>query len=212
MSLEQPEEDLRFIFPVLPFIRVWDKGSTSHIYNEPLLFLFSLGYRILCDDEESQAWSEMAARYLMMTMMTVMTPHPIRVTICPWQLAKVRPVLAYPCSATLSLRTTHYILTQRLCVLRVSREVSPGGWWPGRAPECPAPWPLTTPDVRCEPLASSDGSQPRLSFDGNLSPGIEIFRAKSPSRCPRPDKKALIKAIKMNGRPLSTRSDIVNIT
>ena len=110
MSLEQPEEDLRFIFPVLPFIRVWDKGSTSHIYNEPLLFLFSLGYRILCDDEESQAWSEMAARYLMMTMMTVMTPHPIRVTICPWQLAKVRPVLAYPCSATLSLRTTHYIL------------------------------------------------------------------------------------------------------
>ena len=39
MSLEQPEEDLRFIFPVLSFIRVWDKGSTSHIYNEPLSLL-----------------------------------------------------------------------------------------------------------------------------------------------------------------------------
>ena len=39
MSLEQPQEDLRFIFPVLSFIRVWDKGSTSHIYNEPLSLL-----------------------------------------------------------------------------------------------------------------------------------------------------------------------------
>ena len=149
MSLEQPQEDLRFIFPVLSFIRVWDKGSTSHIYNEPLSLLsvlwFSLRYRILCDDEQSKAWSEMAARYLMMTMMTMMTLHPIRVTICPWQLTKVRPVLRYPCSALSPLRT---ILT----------EGSVYSVFPGKCPQVAPPGaPPPSDHLWCvSPLASSE--------------------------------------------------------
>ena len=146
MSLEQPQEDLRFIFPVLSFIRVWDKGSTSHIYNEPLSLLSVLSQ--ISDIVRwwaEQAWSEMAARYLMMTMMTMMTLHPIRVTICPWQLTKVRPVLRYPCSALSPLRT---ILTEG-SVYSVFPGKCPQVEPPGAPPPCDHLWCVS-------PLASSE--------------------------------------------------------
>ena len=175
MSLEQPEEDLRFIFPALSFIRVWDKGSTSHIYNEPLSLLSVLsqisdivrwwaeqslvrdGRQISDDDNDDDDDT---------------APDPGH--DMPLTIDKVRPVLRYPCSAISPLRT---ILTEGP-VYSV---------FPGKCPqvEPPVPRPLLTTSDVCHPWPAlspaTDGSQPRLSFERNLSPDIEIFRAKSSS-------------------------------
>lgn len=180
MSLEQPQEDLRFIFPVLSFIRVWDKGSTSHIYNEPLSLLSVLsqisdivrwwaeqslvrdGRQISDDDNDDDDDT---------------APDPGH--DMPLTIDQSTPSVALP---LLSIITTAYYLDRGLRVLSVSREMSSG-----RAPGCPrVPRPLVTTSDVCHPWPAlspaTDGSQARLSFERNLSPDSEIFRAKSPSR------------------------------
>ena len=181
MSLEQPEEDLRFIFPALSFIRVWDKGSTSHIYNEPLSLLSVLsqisdivrwwaeqslvrdGRQISDDDNDDDDDT---------------APDPGH--DMPLTIVKVRPVLRYPCSAISPLRT---ILTEG-SVYSVfpgkCPQVEPPGA-PGAPPPADHLW-CVSPLASSEPLSpATDGSQPRLSFERNLSPDSEIFRAKSSS-------------------------------
>ena len=146
MSLEQPEEDLRFIFPALSFIRVWDKGSTSHIYNEPLSLLSVLsqisdivrwwaeqslvrdGRQISDDDNDDDDDT---------------APDPGH--DMPLTIDQSTPSVALP---LLSNITTAYYLDRGPRVLSVSREMSSG-----RAPSAPPP----TDHLWCvSPLASSE--------------------------------------------------------
>ena len=207
MSLEQPEEDLRFIFPVLSFIRVWDKGSTSHIYNEPLSLLSVLsqisdivrwwaeqslvrdGRQISDDDNDDDDDT---------------APDPGH--DMPLTIDQSTPSVALP---LLSNITTAYYLDRGPRVLSVSREMS-SGRAPG-CPRCPAPcWPplmCVTPGQLWAPQLTDPS--PGSLLKGTCHQTVKYSGLRALLTCPRSDKKALIKAIKMNGRPLSTRSDIV---
>ena len=149
MSLEQPEEDLRFIFPVLSFIRVWDKGSTSHIYNEPLSLLSVLsqisdivrwwaeqslvrdGRQISDDDNDDDDDT---------------APDPGH--DMPLTIDQSTPSVALP---LLSNITTAYYLDRGPRVLSVSREMSSG-----RAPSAPCAPPPADHLWCVSPLASSE--------------------------------------------------------
>ena len=207
MSLEQREEALRFIFPVLSFVRVWDKGSTSHIYNEPLSSSVSdIGYCAMRRVKPGQRWP----RDIGWWQRWQWWHRTWSGSRYPPDNSQSTPIIYRQCCFTPAQQYCHCVLNNP-CTSCFPGNVSPTyfpwfGSLEGRVPGCPAPFVLTTSDVFHFYFWSSG---PVLFLDRNLSPDGEIFRTGGPfSLSSLTDKKALIKAIRMNGRPLSTRSDI----